>query len=261
MPDMVKRTISLRKDPSGDPATDLSQLGGANVDLQKKAKKVQLSLSKRGLDGVRFQVALFVDYSGSMSYHYRDGSVQKIVERALAFALNVDADGSIPVYGFDDTFFGPFDVTVENYQGVVERELMMKKKRFGGSEPRLMGRTVMSPVFEALYDLALKSEDPVIGIVVGDGSPNREDVQRTTAAAIKTATVPAWVKFLSVLPVDYLQTLDDLGPEVRPVDNFDTKPGEDDKPILEMSDLEFADAMTDELQKWISEATTAGILS
>jgi hypothetical protein len=264
MPDMVKKTVKLTKDPSGASATDIGALGDQHVSLQKTAQKAQVSLSKRGLDGIRLQVALFLDYSGSMYYNYKNGSVQKIVERALGFALNVDADGSIPVYGFDDSLFGPFDVNVGTYQGVVEREIMQEDAPGGflgrgKKRDRPMGGTTMAPVFKTAIQLSEKSDAPLVVIVVGDGSPG--DRRATTQAAIESAGYPVWIKFLSVLPVDYLQELDDLPASARAVDNFDTKPGEDDKPILEMSDLEFADAMTDELQSWITAATAAGILT
>ncbi len=53
------RTVSLTKDPSGAPAVNLTKVrerGG--VDLAKKADKAGISLSKRGLSGLRGAVRL-----------------------------------------------------------------------------------------------------------------------------------------------------------------------------------------------------------
>jgi hypothetical protein len=69
------------------------------------------------------------------------------------------------------------------------------------------------------------------------------------------------VKFLSVRPVDYLQELDDLekkSPGARLLDNFDTKDVPDPAGL---SDLQFAELMTDELDGWIQEATRKGVLA
>jgi hypothetical protein len=51
MPDMVKKTVSLKKDPTGAAAVDLSKLRDQHPDLVKRADKAGLALSSSGWTG------------------------------------------------------------------------------------------------------------------------------------------------------------------------------------------------------------------
>jgi len=100
------RTINLVKDPTGAPAVNLTKVREAgHVDLVKRAEKAGISLSKRNLSGLRGAVRLYVDHSGSMEFpqarDYTNGNVQRLVERALGYAFQLDSDGVIPVIAFD----------------------------------------------------------------------------------------------------------------------------------------------------------------
>lgn len=249
-------TISLVKDPSGAPAVDLTQLRDTHPSLVKRAEKAGISLSKRGLDGIRAQAVMLLDHSGSMYSDYQDGTVQTLVERALGFALQIDADGTVPVIPFDSRVWPAVDVTVDNYAGIVDRDLW---------RPGQMGGTVMAEPLRALGKIADASDLPVFGIVVGDGSPQDRDA--TTRVVCDLASKPLFIKFLAVRPVDYLQELDDLPSGkgglfrrggARLLDNVDAKFIPDP---AAMADLAFADAMTDEWDTWIKAATAEGVLS
>jgi hypothetical protein len=261
MPDMVKKTVKLTKDASGAPATDLSTLGAAHVDLKKRAEKAGISLSKRGLDGIRAQAVMLLDHSGSMHSDYAHGTVQKLVERALGFALQIDVDGTVPVIAFDNRVYPAVEVGVNNYQGVVDRDIWRR-----GS----MGGTEMAPAFELIKKMADETDAPIFLIVIGDGSP--ADRNATTRVVCELAGYPVFIKFLAIRPVDYLQELDDLpsgtgggglfgrrknGP-TRLLDNVDAKFISDPGGV---SDLSFSDDMVDEWDSWIKAATDAGVLS
>lgn len=228
------------------PANDRVSLEkrGAGVDLLKRFDKAGVSLSKRGLSGVRTEALMLLDHSLSMNGDYRNGLVQQLVERALGFALQVDGDGVIPVIPFDSRVSDAVDVTVENHQGVVDRELW---------RPNRMGSTNLTAALKAVEKIAEKTQAPLFVIVVTDGSP--DDRRTTTDAVQRLSQYPVFLKFLAIRPVDYLQELDDMGG--RLVDNADAKflanPGS-------MSDLEFAEAMVDEWDSWISAAQGAGLL-
>lgn len=248
-------TVSFVKDPAGAPAVDLIKVREQHPDLAKRADKAGISLSKRNLAGVRAQAFLYLDHSGSMRPDYRSGTVQTIVERALGFALQIDADGTVPVTPFDSRLWPTVDVTVENYQGIVDRELWHRDQ---------MGGTVMAPLFQHLLEEAKRAQLPLFAIVVGDGSPS--DRSAATKLVIELANHPVFIKFLSVRPVDYLQDLDDLeqksgrsliGRSNRKVDNVDAQDMPDPAGL---SDLAFADRMVEEWDTWIAAATGAGIL-
>jgi hypothetical protein len=248
----ARKTVKLVQDVSGSAATDFSSLGDNHVNLTKRAQKVGISLAKRNLGGLRGRVVLLLDHSGSMFGDYANGTVQSLVERALGFALNIDTDGAVEIIAFDEQVYDTVIATVDNYQGIVDRELWHR-----GS----MGSTVMSRPLERVKRIVEKSNEPVFLIIVGDGSPNREDKKPTKNLVIELAQYPVFVKFLAVRPVDFLAELDDLTDDERLLDNVDAKPEDGGKPILAMSDLEFADAMIDETDGWISKALTAGILT
>lgn len=241
------KTINLVKDPTGAPAVDLTKLGAAHIDLTRRAQKAGISLSKRGLDGIRAQAVLILDHSASMRRDYKDGTVQMLVERALGFALQIDIDGEIPVIPFDSRVWPTAVVGVGNYQGAVDREVFRNGQ---------MGSTNLAGALQELMRLAAGSDAPIFAIVVTDGSPDSR--REATRLVCELANYPVFIKFLAIRPVDYLQTLDDLGPSKRLVDNVDTKfiPNPAD-----MSDLAFADAMVDEWDSWIKEATGAGVIA
>lgn len=250
-------TVNLVKDPTGAPAVDLTTLSEQHVDLRKRAEKAGVSLSKRGLDGIRGRVIMLLDHSGSMHGGYQRGLVQKLVERALGFALQIDTDGQIEVIPFDSVMWPAVLVDVANYRGITDRELW---------KPQRMGGTNMAAPLRHIEDLAKASEEPIFLIVIGDGSPGDRDA--TTRAVCDLAKQPVFIKFLAIAPVDYLQELDDLPSgrrglfskrgSARLLDNVDSKFIADPDG---MSDLAFADAMVDEWDSWIAAATEVGLLS
>ncbi len=251
-------TVKLTK--GNGPAVDLEKVRAQNPSLAKKADKVGVSLSKRNLLGLRAQVILYVDRSGSMSQDYGNGTVQEIVERVLGFALQVDADGQVPVYLWETRLQDVIDVNVNNV-GSVRAE--MDRRGWGG--------TTMTNPFRHAIEEAKNSDLPVIAIFVGDGNPTDYDLKALEELIMSTANHPLFIKFLTVRPVPWLQEIDDVPSGAgrsglfgrkksrrRIVDNFDTK---DVPNPTQLTDLQFAELMTDELDTWIAAATQEGILS
>ncbi|HEX9066657.1 MAG TPA: VWA domain-containing protein [Streptosporangiaceae bacterium] len=254
------RTISLVKDPTGAPAVNLTKVREAgHVDLVKRAEKAGISLSKRSLSGLRGAVRLYVDHSRSMELgenrDYSNGNVQRLVERALGYAFQLDSDGQIPVIAFDSELWPEVVVDQSNYQGIVESRIW---------HPRQMRATRYVPVLEDLLAQAKVTDEPIFAIIVTDGSPN--DRSAATKLVIELARYPVQLKFLAIREVDYLQELDDLEeahPGARLLDNVDAKffDGTDCPPLTEITDLQFADAMADEIDTWVADATAKGVLS
>jgi vWA found in TerF C terminus len=259
-PPAPARTISLVKDPGGGPAVNLAKVREAgHVDLAKHAEKAGISLSKRNLGGLRGAVRLYVDHSGSMEFpgakDYSNGNVQRLVERALGYAFQLDSDGKIPVIAFDAGLHPEVIVDQSNYEGVVEREIWHKGK---------MGGTEFAPVLQDLLDEAKTTAEPIFAIIVTDGSPS--DRGKSTRLIIELANYPVQIKFLAIREADYLRTLDDLEkrrPGARLLDNVDAKffDGDDCPVLADITDLQFAEAMADELDTWVDEATAKGVLS
>lgn len=247
------RTVNLEKDPTGAPAVNLEKVRQAgHVDLAKTADKAGLALSKRDLAGIRAQAVLVLDHSGSMRSDYASGVVQKLVERALGFALQIDVDGKIPVIPFDTRVLPTVEVDVNNYRGVVQNRIW---------KPNNMGYTNMADALKVVRNMSEVTDAPIFCIFVTDGEPytggRGDDEAQTTEVVCDLARYPVFLKFLTVRPVAYLQKLDDLPNSARLLDNVDTKdvPNPDS-----MTDLAFADAMVDEWDSWITAAKAAGTL-
>lgn len=65
------------------------------IDLQKE--NVKQVLEKKNIRGVKARVGLVLDITGSMRALYKNGTVQKVVERILAVAHEFDDDGVLDV--------------------------------------------------------------------------------------------------------------------------------------------------------------------
>lgn len=242
------RTVKLVKDVSAQPAVSLSKVetqGG--ISLKKKAEAVGISLTKANMAGIRAQVVVVLDHSGSMRYDYENGKVQDLTERFLAFGLNVDLDGEVPVIPFDDRVKNIVNVNLSNYKNVVQDKIFNLRE---------MGSTNLTAALEEVRSLAKKTDAPLFVAIVTDGEPNNRDTAREIVKDL--ARYPVFIKFLAVRPVSFLQELDDLPATERLLDNVDTKSYSD---LSSVSDEQFADDMVDEWNSWVAAATAAGILT
>jgi hypothetical protein len=245
--------VNLVKDTSGSSAVNLTKVReSGHMDLAKRADKAGIALSKRGLSGIRAQCVLVLDHSGSMhgDFAAQDKPIQRLVERALGFALQVDEDGTIPVIPFDSRVKTAVDVTLSNYQGVVDRDIF---------RPHQMGTTDLTGALREVKRLAGMTDLPLFVLVVTDGEPN--DKNSATAEVCDLARYPAFLKFLALRPVRYLSELDDLGDSRRLLDNVDAKPEVGSNlDLLTCNDLTFADAMADEFDSWLAAAQAKGVI-
>ncbi len=248
-PHTVKRTVALVKDTTGAPAVSLAKVeekGG--VDLRKKTEAVAVSLKKRNIEGIRAQVVVILDHSGSMNADYRDHKVQELVDRFLGFALTVDIDGSVPVIPFDSRVHNATEVTLENYHNVVQDKIW---------KPNQMGSTDLTAALKELQKIAEKTDAPIFCVIVTDGAPN--DQHSATEMVCKLAGYPVFIKFLAVQKVYYLEQLDDLSNDDRLLDNVNTK--EYLQPLSQVTDTQFAEDMADEWDSWTRAALQAGVLT
>ena len=185
-----------------------------SVDLVKKVnlKKEEVRkvcLTKPVLNGLKAKVALVLDFSGSMSGLYRNGTVQEVVERTLPLAMNFDDDGSMEVWLFENGFQRLPDVTLDNLAGYVQRET--SKYRMGG--------TCYAPVMRDVTKFYQDEKLPAYVLFITDG--DNSDKQEATKAIIEASRKPIFWQFVGVGndSFSYLQKLDDMSG--RYVDNAD----------------------------------------
>jgi hypothetical protein len=247
------RTISLKKGVGA--AADLQKLRDqGHTSLVKNADKVGLALSKRGLEGFRARVFLVLDHSGSMRQEYRSGAVQTLTERALGFGLQVATTGSVTVIPFDSNARPAVQVDASNYQGIVNARIWDE-----GS----MGSTYLAAPLRHIRAAAQNTDEPIVCIVVADGTVDGGTAEETTDLFCELAGYPVWFKLLAIKPVQYFKTLDDLEqtqPGRRLLDNVDTQYSTPQLDLLTCPPLAFAEAMVDELDGWVLAATAAGLL-
>lgn len=250
------------------------------VDLAKTAK---VSLEKRNLFGTRAKVAVVMDFSGSMTREYREGRVQRITERILALATQLDDDGAIDFFVFDSSAAYLGEVPLTDYAGAVDKltagrrmgttdyagAFRLVRDHFGFAPPQLIERpsTEKRGLFgrrkkvEGAVDVALPANaqpvaEPVFAIFLTDGAPNSKP--QAVQALIEVSTAPIFWKFLSIgaESFDFLQKLDDL--EERVIDNADYKPiGSIDA----LDDEQLIDALLDEYGEYVAAARQLGMLT
>lgn len=259
------QTVELKKAPSGASAVDLSKLREVHVNLAKKADKVGVELSKRGLSGIRARVLLILDHSGSMANDYGNGNVQALVERALAFTLQVATDGVVTVLPFDSKLRPAVQVGVldDVHAGVVSYKNVVNNYIWLGRSN--MGSTNMAAPLEQARDMIAGSKDIWYLAFATDGEPDYNVKAATTELICDLSRYPVFIKFLALKPVNYLDELDNLPDSRRLLDNVNAQPHttRDGRPVVNLlncTDLEFASAMAEEWDEWIIRAQKAGVL-
>lgn len=248
--------VSMTKDASGAPAVNLSKVRqDGHTELADRAETVGVSLQKRGLNGMRGRMIVLVDHSGSMSTDFERGLVQTLLERTLAFGLQIDTDGAIEVIPFDTKVWKTIKVRLNDYRQASGKIY----------KPNQMGSTNLAGALAKVREIASTTEEAIVCVVLTDGRPDDwdsriQDAPETTAVICDLARHPVFLKFLPIRPVDYLEDLDNLEskrPGARLLDNVDTQPIADPSGI---SDADFAEAMVEEWDSWIAAATAAGVL-
>ncbi|MEV5391900.1 VWA domain-containing protein [Nocardia farcinica] len=237
------RPITLTK--GAGPAVSRRTVQAAGADLTKKFDKTGICLSKAGLDGIRAEAVMILDHSASMAADYRRGMVQTLVERALAFALQIDSDGRIPVLPFDSRLWPTVEVTLDNYRNVVNHHIY---------KPEQMGGTYLAPALQVVRDMARDAQSPIYLVIVTDDDPFDQVQVVQMLQELKRYAV--FVKVLTLVDAPFWAAQDDLDVPGL-IDNLDAKRLPDPSA---MSDLAFADVMVDEWGTWIDLATRAGIL-
>lgn len=244
----VKKTLKLNKAVSGESAVSLDEIESkGGISLRKKTEAVGISLKKKNINGIRAQVVLLLDHSGSMYSDYENGQVQLLTERFLAFGLQVDEDGTIPVIPFDFSAKSAIDVNLSNFSNIVKEKIY---------KPREMGTTNLTDALKELKKIVETSDSPVYCGIITDGQP--DDTNSTTQLIKELSQYPVFIKFLAIQKVAYLQDLDDLSDSERLLDNVDSKFFGN---VSSVSDEDFADAMADEWDSWTKKATEKGVLS
>ena len=255
-----------------------------NIDLRKQ-KVIDLKKSNK-IEDVIAQVSLHVDYSGSMSYLYKSGLVQRVVERILPVGLGFDDNGEIEIFKFHTECHRVMpNVNEKNYNGYVDKYI---KGEMGGTyySPIIIEAmksalgtipvtfTVKEPSKNILSSLGKffksKSEDnkptnnintigkvPYYAIVVTDGDCHPIDRAKTIQALIEASKYGIFFQFIGIGSADFsfLEQLDTM--EGRYIDNANFFAIEN---IDKISDDELYSSLMAEFSGWIGLAKSKNVI-
>lgn len=149
------------------------------------------------------RVALAMDYSGSMSNLFRNGSVQETVSRLLPIALRFDDNGELESWLFSNGSERLAAVTKDNYSTYVRK--VMNKANMS------MGGTNYAPVLKEMvsyYKDIEPSEVPAFIIFITDGE--NWDTNETNKIVKELSNYNMFVQFIGIgdESFNYLRSLD-----------------------------------------------------
>jgi hypothetical protein len=207
-----------------------------------------ISLEKKKIAGVVASVAIVIDASGSMSFLYSKGTVQRTFERMLAVASAMDDDGILDVWFFGSRSMRAPSVTAQKYENYVARTYP-EPRFFGGlgignNEPVVMEDVVRKYIIEEP-----NKQIPTYVIFISDGG--FYESTKISKILIDCANNNIFWQFVGIGNADYgvLRKLDQL--PGRLVDNAGFF-ALDDMDLI--SDEELYNRLLDEFPLWFKEA-------
>ena len=220
----------------------------STINLMKKTAGIVLE--KKKLTGVVARVGLVLDISGSMRTLYKDGTVQKVVERILAVASQFDDDGMLDVWVYDNEFTRLPSVTERDFENYVNREIL-----FNDSIHKF-GRNDEPPVMFDVMTKYLKEEpssDPAFIVFINDGGCKSTIKKPVVSSSDK----PLFWQFVGIGDSNFkvLENLDTM--EGRFIDNANFFHVQN---IDAMTDEELYDRLLNEFPDWIREAKDKRVL-
>lgn len=241
---------------------------GGSISLKKGYDAAVEALRAVGMLGLRMEIKVMVDDSGSMTDEFRDGLVQQMLVRFLGFGLVLDDKIEVLTYGRPNDIH---TIDATNYQDAPS----LLRPRFGG--------TPMTEAHQATMRLVAHCDKlSMIGNLT-DGDPNNRVTMSNSV--IGSSGYPTILKNMAIKSVPYLKEIDDLpsyyeirrdpntGAPVldasgnliiginqaglRLVDNVDSKALDP----YRATDEEFAAAMADEIATYLEVAGRVGLLT
>ncbi len=237
--------------------------------LITERKQLVVNLKKdKGIEGLKAEVVLCLDFSGSFEGYYRDGRIQAIVERILPLGLAFDDNGEVDFYLFDTGVRKlPENLTLKNLNGYIDKKVLGKYD-FGGTNyaPAIreitqayMTKKSVGSVFgfggTATYE-AKQLERPVYVIFITDG--DNGDKREAELAIREASKLGIFFQFVGVgnAGFGFLEKLDNLSG--RLVDNANFFSANN---IAKMSDADLYGKLMGEFPQWIGPAKQHRLIS
>lgn len=241
----------VRAVPNPDSSSQLSEriMGKINlskdrVNLEKHVvnlSKTVVDLSKKSgvdLGNIRAKVVVALDYSGSMSTLYSNGTVRDTLLRLVPLGLTFDDNGSIDIFLFQSDFRQMEALNLSNYENYIDTVINRSGYTMGGTNYA----PVLSAVIEG-YSLrrGLFGGSSYIPPIVDGGDPtfilfitDGENADKPASDRIikRASSMNVFIQFIGIggSSFRYLKKLDDMPGRAR-----------DNTGFTKMSDLAGAD--------------------
>jgi stress response protein SCP2/Mg-chelatase subunit ChlD len=215
--------------------------------LVSLAKPLKISLEKHKLTDVIAQVALLIDISGSMSSSFKNGVVQRVIDKVVPLALQFDDNGEFELWYFGTSCKRLPAVTSRNYANSTDDWKNTMKKCGGGTD--------LVPAIEDVIDEYQKGNLPAYVLCITDGATsNASKVKKLIA---KASDCPIFWQFIGIGGSSYgvLEELDSMSG--RKVDNANFFALDD---IDRIENAELYSRMLSEFPLWLKEAKRLNIL-
>lgn len=184
------------------PIFDVSKGSDVIIDLKKRNEKITISLKKKHVEAITAEVKLVLDKSGSMDSLYRNGVVQRTVERIIPLAMRFDDDGTMQTVAFSNSLYEAPDLHLGNLKGYVTRYLTSKVG--GGTYYESSIRKFIAEAKNGEYKF------PAFVIFITDGE--NFDKLETERALIEASNYDIYFQFIGIgyQKFDFLNKLDNL---------------------------------------------------
>lgn len=238
------------------------------IDLRKEL--INQVVKEKGMTGIKAQVVLVMDYSGSMDSMYASGFVQRVMERLVPVAMQFDDNGEMELYLFQNNCIKhPNNVTSSSVDGIVNREITGKYS-FGGTQYAPAIQSILEDyvpsvvkekkgffgnMFGGKQNVTGNTQDPVYVIFVTDGDNSDKP---TAEAAIKEASkYGVFFQFVGIgnASMTFLDKLDTM--PGRFIDNANFFQVND---LDKIGDKDLYERLLGEFPMWVKEAKAKGII-
>lgn len=216
------------------------------IDL---TKKVAITLEKKHIQDVIARVVVVLDKSGSMNHQYKNGDVQRAMDKLLPIALMFDDDSELDMWAFAEKTKHLAPISLDNIKDYLVKEA-------GGWKNWNIGGTNNEPcVIQEIINIYNNSELPVCVIFISDGGIYKQGPIKSLM--IESSKYPIFWQFVGLGGNNYgvLEKLDNLNGRVVDNANFFAIDN-----INSLSDKALYEKLLNEFPQWLKEASLKGII-
>ncbi|WML36897.1 VWA domain-containing protein [Clostridium sp. OS1-26] len=226
-----------------------------NLVLQKAphlidlTKKVTITLEKKKLENITARVVVVLDKSGSMNHQYRNGDVQRAMDKLLPIALMFDDDSELDTWAFAERPKHLTPISLDNINDYLVKEA-------GGWKKWNIGGTNNEPcIIQEIIDMYNDSNLPTYIIFISDGGIYKQGPIKKLM--IESSRYPIFWQFVGLGGSNYgvLEKLDNLSGRVVDNANFFSIDN-----INSLSDEALYEKLLNEFPMWLKEASSKGII-